>query len=225
MNHTNIVNNLAYQIERANNLAHLGHNFTLGETNSMAKQGRPGASNTFGDALWLVDYSLWSAAHVRLTPPTSTASNTTQNIKRLHFHQGLNYRYASWQPIASKGNKPATRPPYYGQIMVASALGYSADNRLVNIPLSEDTESAYAVYEGQRLSKVVVTNLKAFNPTSAGVRPGRGYRFKIPGRFHRAARVDRLMAPGSDATGDVSFAGDSYDYHLRGGCRLLLIRM
>lgn len=78
MNHTNIVQNLGYQIQREKDLAYLGHEFTLGETNSMARQGRPGISNTFGAALWLVDYSLWAGVNVR-TPYllTTNTTNTT----------------------------------------------------------------------------------------------------------------------------------------------------
>lgn len=64
MNHTNIVQNLAAQVQRAKNLAYLGRPFILGETNSIANQGRNGETNVFGDALWVVDFSLWSAANV-----------------------------------------------------------------------------------------------------------------------------------------------------------------
>lgn len=64
MNHTNIVQNLAAQVQRAKSLAYLGHPFILGETNSIANQGRNGETNVFGDALWVVDFSLWSAANV-----------------------------------------------------------------------------------------------------------------------------------------------------------------
>lgn len=64
MNHTSIVENLALQITRAKSLAHLGHLYTLGEMNSIAGQGRNGETNVFGDALWMVDFSLWAAANV-----------------------------------------------------------------------------------------------------------------------------------------------------------------
>jgi hypothetical protein len=64
MNHTNIVDNLALQIQRMNNLAYLDHPYILGETNSIANQGRNGESNVFGDALWVVDFSLWAATNV-----------------------------------------------------------------------------------------------------------------------------------------------------------------
>lgn len=65
MNHTNIKLSLASHIQRAKNLAYLGHPYVLGELNSIARQGIDGETNVFGDALWLVDFSFWAAAHVR----------------------------------------------------------------------------------------------------------------------------------------------------------------
>ena len=64
MNHTNIVHNLKAHSQRAENLAYLNHPYVIGEMNSIAKQGRSGESNVFGDALWLADFSLWAAEHV-----------------------------------------------------------------------------------------------------------------------------------------------------------------
>ncbi|GLI73358.1 hypothetical protein PoHVEF18_001575 [Penicillium ochrochloron] len=201
MNHTNIMQSLAPHIQRAKNLAYLGHPYTLGETNSIANQGRNGESNVFGDALWLVDFSLWSAAN---------------NIKRLHFHQGLNYRYASWQPIASMGQPPKTRAPYYGQIMVASVIGSAQDTRIANIPLSEDTEAAYGIFHGEELAKLVVLNLRAYNQTASRNRPSREYEFKVPNHFKKA-KVDLLSAPGSDSVESITFGGVSFDYELLEG--------
>ncbi|CAG8224193.1 unnamed protein product [Penicillium salamii] len=198
MNHTSIVQNLHQQIQRAENLAYLGLPYTLGELNSIANQGRNGATNVFGDALWLVDFSLWAAEH---------------GMKRLHFHQGLNYRYASWQPIGIQDVPPTTRPPYYGQIMVAHAVE-DPHSRIVNIPLADDTESAYAIYNGTQLSKLVVTNLRAFNQTTIN-RPIRKYEFTLPA--YQSARIDRLIGPGSDAVGNITFGGISYDHALDEG--------
>lgn len=48
-----------------------------GETNSLYNQGAPGLSNTFGAALWGVDFNLYSAS---------------VGFKRSHMHQGTNYR-------------------------------------------------------------------------------------------------------------------------------------
>lgn len=99
--------------------------------------------------------------------------------------------------------------------MVASAIGKSPNTHVVNIPLSEDTESAYAVYYGTRLSKLVVTNLRAFNHTTAD-RPNREYRFQVPGHY-QSAKIDRLVGPGSDASENITFGGVSYDYALNEG--------
>ena len=42
--------------------------------------------------------------------------------------------------------------------MVAAALGYSENARLVNIPLKGDTEAAYGIYDGDNLAKILVVD-------------------------------------------------------------------
>lgn len=210
MNHTSITTNLASHIQRAQNLTSLHHPYVLGEMNSIAKQGRNGETNVFGDALWLVDFSLWAAEH---------------NIRRLHFHQGTDYRYGSWQPVPTRDGSapPSTNPPYYGQVMVAKALGSSRDTRIKNIPLAGDTNAAYAVFDADRLVRLVVLNMQAFNATSAGGRPKRGYRFQVPGSDSDGgagalrASVERLTAAGSDAETGITLGGVSYDYNRQQG--------
>ena len=89
--------------------------------------------------------------------------------------------------------------------------------RISNIPLSGDTEAAYALFDGEDLSKLVVLNLQTFNETSnAASRSNRKYQFKIP-RGYDSARVERLTAPGSDSEKDVTFGGVSYDHDLKMG--------
>jgi hypothetical protein len=90
------------------------------------------------------------------------------------------------------------------------------NTRIVNIPLSEDTESAYAIYDGKRLSKLVVVNLRAFNQTTSGNRRRRDYRFHVPGQ-HRGAKIERLIGPGSNALDNITFGGISYDCALNEG--------
>ncbi|KAJ5365473.1 hypothetical protein N7517_008359 [Penicillium concentricum] len=200
MNHTNVVEALKTHVERAQNLSYLGHPYVISETNSIGFQGRNGQSDVFGSALWVVDFSLWAAQN---------------NIERLHFHQGLDYRYGAWQPVQGKKQAPTTRAPYYGHIMVASTIGSSDDARVANIPLQSDTESAYAVYNGNKLSKLVVLNLKAFNHTESP-RPSKTYTFQVPNEF-TGAKIERLTAPGSDSLDGITFGGVSYDYDLQQG--------
>jgi hypothetical protein len=86
MNHSNVIAKAESQLQLSRNISALGGHlapkvpFILGEHNSLARQGRPGLSNTFGAALWGVDWNLYLAS---------------QNISRSHMHQGTNYRYHS----------------------------------------------------------------------------------------------------------------------------------
>ena len=104
--------------------------------------------------------------------------------------------------------------------MVAAALGHSSETRIASIPFSGDgTESAYAIYDGDELSKLIVLNMQAFNQTGnsdSDARPSRSYAFEVPGH-HQRAKIERLTAPGSDAKDQITFAGVSYDYHLKEG--------
>jgi hypothetical protein len=56
----------------------------FGETNSLYNQGRPGLSNTFGAALWGIDFNLYSAS---------------VGFKRVHMHMGTNYRVLSFRYV------------------------------------------------------------------------------------------------------------------------------
>lgn len=100
--------------------------------------------------------------------------------------------------------------------MVANMIGHTKNARVVNVPLELDTEAAYGIYDGERLCKLVVLNMQAFNQTTSGSRPSRKYDFRVPTDYH-AAKAERLIAPGSDAVDRVTFAGISYDYGLRAG--------
>jgi hypothetical protein len=52
----------------------------MGETNSLYNQGKPGLSNSFGAALWGVDFNLYCAS---------------VGIRRVHMHMGTNYRVSN----------------------------------------------------------------------------------------------------------------------------------
>jgi hypothetical protein len=89
MNHSNVIAKAEDQLQVSRNITALGGDlapkvpFILGEHNSLARQGRPGLSNTFGAALWGVDWNVYLAS---------------QNISRSHMHQGTNYRLVSLSP-------------------------------------------------------------------------------------------------------------------------------
>src|SRR3954467_7900719 len=108
MNHTNTVRSISSQVALLKSLSYTGIPFILGETNSLYNQGKPGLSNSFGAALWGLDFNLYCAA---------------VGIRRVHMHMGTDYRYAAWQPIATKKTSIGTKPPYYGQVVAAAVIG------------------------------------------------------------------------------------------------------
>ena len=221
MNHTANVVSIAKQLNESRLLAQLPYNlepdlpFILGETNSLYNEGRPGLSNTFGAALWGVDFNLWCA---------------TNNISRVHMHMGTDYRYQSWQPVDTNSTAKGTKAPYYGNIAVAAFLGdiVSATPSIVNLPLPNEEESAYAAYVDGKLARLIVVNMMSYNATAGNnltddyPRPVERYSFQLSSEVQGQVGLQRLMANGSDAITGVTFDGYSYNYELNNGLPVLL---
>ncbi|KAF6825665.1 glycoside hydrolase family 79 protein, partial [Colletotrichum musicola] len=178
----------------------------LGEHNSLYNQGKPGLSNSFGAALWGVDFNLYAA---------------TVGVRRIFMHMGTDYRYASWQPVTTDTTPIGTKAPYYGNIAIAAFLspGLSTDPvSVAHIPVSSDSEqsSAYAAYQSGALSRLLVINLHAHNSTLGGhgtspdpdapERPTFRYAFEVPWKDGEA-KVQRLRANGSDAVSGITWDG------------------
>ncbi|OOG00165.1 glycoside hydrolase family 79 protein [Aspergillus carbonarius ITEM 5010] len=216
MNHTKTVESVAQQVNVSRILSeeHLntGIPYILGETNSLYNEGASGLSNSFGAALWGVDFNLYCAS---------------QSIRRSHMHQGLNYRYISWQPVGTNRTTVGTKAPYYGNAMVAAMLHGGEDVRIVNLPLAAETEAAYAAYVNGSLVRVAVINMVEFNYTSTDStaekvesRPSAKYTFQLPSSesaYAASVSVQRLMANGSDAITGITWDGWSYNYELEQG--------
>jgi hypothetical protein len=184
----------------------------FGETNSLYNQGRPGLSNTFGAALWGVDFLLYSAS---------------VNIQRVHLHMGTNYRYQSWQPITTNITSIGTKAPYYGNIAVATFLG---NLNIAPVQIAEldtgggDYEAAYLAYVDNVLRRVMFINLHEYNYTLNGTGPDlnpeprtvRTYSLNV-GNLTGQATLQRLYANGSDAITGITWDGYSYNYELDEG--------
>lgn len=212
MNHSAVVINVNRHLNESTLLAknedvHLP--YLLGETNSLYNQGAPALSNSFGAALWGVDFNLYCAA---------------TGIARVHMHQGTNYRYAAWQPINTPNETVGTKAPYYGNVMVATFLGdlTKGNVSVANIDLGNTTyESAYAAYVDGRLERVALIQMKAYNYTAVGnseVRPSEAFTLQLEKDAGvKSVEVTRLQANGSNAITGVTFGGLSYNYELDEG--------
>ncbi len=213
MNHTKTVLSIASQVNLSSHLSLPPSTpFILGETNSLYNQGKPGLSNSFGAALWGIDFNLWCAS---------------VGIKRVHMHMGTDYRYAAWQPIETSKTSIGTKPPYYGQVVAAAFLGdlTSSNVQVLNIPLPDEREAAYALYSDARLARIAIVNMRAYNYTINGTstvlnpvkRPSQIYSFRVPAYCDGDVGVRRLRANGSDAITGISWDGWSYNYELEEG--------
>jgi hypothetical protein len=212
MNHSSTVHSVSSHLAEIAALANYSIPYILGETNSLYNEGAPGLSNSFGAALWGVDFNLWCAS---------------QGIRRVHMHQGTNYRYQSWQPIETSLATMGTKAPYYGNIAVAAIMGNLVEDKIsiANLPLQNSYEAAYAAYVNSKLARVAIINMRQYNYTVNGTssipnpvpRPSLSYSFAVPEDCGDRVSVQRLSANGSDAVTGITWDGHSYNYELNNG--------
>ena len=208
MNHTSIVQSISTLINHSRAITpYTSAPYVLGEFNSLSRQGKPGISNSFGAALWGLDFNLFMA---------------TQGVKRGHMHMGTNYRYQAWQPIETNTTK-GTKAPYYGNIGVAAFLG--GIESIVNLPMYNETSAAYAGYDRGNLKRIIAINMQQYNASSWNAeflnnytRPVESVTFNVP----CGGSIRRLIANGSDAITGIAFDGYSYNWELDNGNPVLL---
>lgn len=116
-------------------------------------------------------------------------------------------------------------------------LGNSTSTSIVNLPLASEREAAYAAYVDDKLVRLLVVNMNAYNgssssPFNSTSRPVQAYTFRVAdlkdntkkeGKgVKREVALRRLVAGGSDAVSGVTFDGYSYNWELDEGMPVLL---
>lgn len=137
------------------------------DTNTYS-HGAPGVSNTAEAAIWAVDYMLQAA---------------TLGIRRVHFHNGLGYRYNLFQPASGLEDglnitRPHILPLYHAFLIVNEAIGTSnssgADGdgglvRIAELGTLDRSLSAYGIWQGDKLVRMVLIDSGLFlGPTQGG---------------------------------------------------------
>ncbi|KAH9209571.1 hypothetical protein DL95DRAFT_309646, partial [Leptodontidium sp. 2 PMI_412] len=194
MNHTFTAGTLASLIPSLSYLASTNPNltFVIGETNSdYINIGNDFYVSAFGNALWTCDYMLYAIP------------NAMQNITRVYMHQGTTFGYSDFTPTQ-------VRPPFYGQLLVASALGTSPATQITPLDLGLWNLSVYALYTASELSKYVIINLDEWNATTPYERPIRSFGLEVPHGVVGAC-VEVLTAPGADSMSGITWAGISWN--------------
>ncbi|KAI9461990.1 hypothetical protein BJY52DRAFT_1147038 [Lactarius psammicola] len=123
-----------------------GKPFIMFETNTASCSGFPGISNSFGAALWALDWAL-----------TMAYSNFTAAL----FHVGGQNAY--YNPFTSPPTNQSTfhqwtvGPVYYSALVMAEALGPHNTSQVVDLTSNINTP-IYAVYENGAPTKVALFN-------------------------------------------------------------------
>ncbi|KAI5896507.1 uncharacterized protein SCHCODRAFT_02615052 [Schizophyllum commune H4-8] len=208
--------------------------FYIGEYSSVSCSGHANVSDTFGQAMWLLDTTLY-AASINVTKlfthqggPLALQSSSQLN------HGGLSL-YDMWYPVENVNGPVKVFPSYAAYLFVAEMLGTSGDLQIANLypgrqengstitPALGDTSkgqiSVYGLWdEAQPVypSKFAVLNLEIYNVTQAEAGEARPNATVDLSAYlpegETTLRVRRMQAPGADVKeGSVTqWAGQTY---------------
>ncbi len=160
--------------------------YRICETNSFCGGGKPGVSDTFGAALWVLDF-MFTLAY---------AGCAGVNIETGVNHLGF---VSSYSPILQNENHLSfAAPPYYGMLAFAQASRGRAVGAECNTGGANVT--AYAVVREPRGLSVTIINKEPSLDAEV--------RLSIPGQPGRG-RVLRLSGPSLESKAGVTFGGSS----------------
>ncbi|KAF2093121.1 hypothetical protein NA57DRAFT_48911 [Rhizodiscina lignyota] len=200
MNHTAVMHHIGNYVSLRSALSKYGDlPFTIGEGNSLAGGGAGGISDTFGAALWVVDYALYIAS---------------VGIKRVHFHQSDSAPYNAWIPGHGSELPVKTCAPYYGKLLAARLIGIEDGIQVINpdIPGTDGLESMYVAYDSSGPKRIAILNMKQWNSVDTGTRPTRKYTVELPADGNWNVSAHWLQAKGAELKDGITFGGDSYDF-------------
>jgi len=186
-----------------------GLDYVFGETNSFSCHGAPNVSNTAGAALWTLDYTLFASQ---------------LGISRVHFHEGVGYKYNLIQPATltrsildgsplSQPLAPHVQPQYYAAIIAGEAIGTTGSSTVTELDINNTFVSGYAFFEGGKLKRAVLINSQAFLSTSTGARTSVNVAlsFAGSGSAPKTVQVKRLKINHADDASGLQWAGQSFE--------------
>lgn len=175
--------------------------YRICEVNSFSGGGRPGVSNTFASALWVLDYMLLLAQN------GCSGVNLETGVNQLGF-------VSSYSPIFENPDGSLTaRPEFYGMLAFAQATGLSgrgtpssADGlaaRLIACDLDAGTANvtAYALQRGPNHFMAILINKDPATYLNVDIQSG--------GKPFASSAVTYLSAPSLDAISEVKLSGRS----------------
>lgn len=119
----------------------------------LCSHGLPNLSNTAEAAIWGVSYLLGGAA---------------LGVDRLHFHNGYGYVYNAISPGSNVSDgldysRPHIGPLYYANLIAAEAIGSSSKTYVAELASTNNSISAYGIWDNKKLVRMVLTNHDVYN--------------------------------------------------------------
>ncbi|KZM22739.1 hydrolase [Ascochyta rabiei] len=153
----------------------VGARWNIGEFNSVSCSGAPNVTDTFAQALWVVDSELIyatrnaSATHLHQGATLALQSKDQVNTPDANGTPGYS-TYSMLYPRDSNKRGPArTLPSFLAQLFMAEAFATSGTRvRALEAPAGADPESfaAYAFYVDDQISKIALVNMKPYYANS-----------------------------------------------------------
>ncbi|KAI7775543.1 hypothetical protein LA080_006692 [Diaporthe eres] len=179
-----------------------GFPYALREMGMVGPLGVTGISDTFGGALYTLNFLLWAAS---------------LNMTSVQFHMTANSFTSAWQPGTNAGGGPHVRPMYYGHAAFNEIIGPTCaaqiyQDTLSNVPSGySEFVRAYSIYQSGSLQSITVLNSKVANTTEAD-KANVTVSVSLPTSLAgKTVHLARLTNEGIDAKFNTTWNGVSFE--------------
>jgi hypothetical protein len=170
--------------------------YNLREMANVGPIGMEGVSNTFGAALWFLNFYCYGA---------------TLNISSVEMHMTDNSYASPWQPIFMNGEAANVRPSYYAMAAMAQLIGAgNGTTRLAPLATENSYVRAYAAYAHDDLASLVIINAQQANASDTD-KSGIDFTISLPALKGRTLFLSYLTAEGADTIHNVTWNGLSFE--------------
>ncbi|PWY98406.1 hypothetical protein BCV70DRAFT_151584, partial [Testicularia cyperi] len=188
-----------------------GKPYYLREMGSVGPNGIAGISDTFGNALWTLNFFFFAA---------------TVQVSAVQMHMTQYSEGSPWQPITMNGEPPHVRPSYYAWAAFNQVIGASCNSRIGSVSLSnvpsayQNRLGAYSVYRGNDLTSIVMINTNLYYARS-GSPSYQNFVMSVPALAGRTMYLSVMTAAGVDSLANATWNGISYETSGNGSPRVV----
>lgn len=202
-----------------------GKPWVIGEFNSISCSGQPNVTDTFAQALWVLDadliYASLNASSVYLHQGATLVFQSNQQSNEAGEDGSPGYSTYSfvYPRDSARRGKARALPSFVAQLFMAEAFSTPETRvRALDAPEGVDSErfSAYAFYVDDKLDKLALVNMHPYYQNST---EDYSVSFKLPsqkgrtGHGRSSVSVKRMTAPHVDEkdTAKATWAGQSFE--------------